>query len=80
MTLRVARLDRVHIRIARRGPPVPKAALGGVAHLGAAVEVIGRGLAVGIGIGILLIAGPGAVSLTTIGVLAIGSALVSWSE
>ena len=40
----------------------------------------GRGLAIGFGIGVLVVAGTSAASLVVIGVLAIGSALVTWTE
>jgi hypothetical protein len=80
MALPMARPERVEVRLVAPRRSFRPSTLGRVPHLGAAVEAIGRGLAVGIGLGILVIAGPGAASLTTIGLLAIGAALVSWSE
>ena len=80
MALPLARPDHIRVRIldggrsslsfARRHRPVVRAA----------VEVVGRGLAVGVGLGILLIAGPGAASLTALGILALGAALLSWDR
>ena len=45
------------------------------------IDVAARGLVVGVGVGVLLrSADMGAVSLTVVGILALGAALVSWSR
>lgn len=45
------------------------------------VDIAARGLVVGVGVGVLLrSADIGAVSLTVVGILALGAALVSWSR
>jgi len=44
------------------------------------VDVVGRGFAIGLAVGVLLVTDSDAGPLTVVGVLAIGSALVRWSE
>jgi hypothetical protein len=44
------------------------------------VGAVGRGLAVGLGLGLLIVAGTGAASLTVIGILALGAAMASWEQ
>ena len=76
MALPLVRVDRQQVV----DPLRSTSSLGRITTMGVLVDVVGRGLAIGFGVGILILAGSGAASLAVIGVLAIGSALVSWSE
>jgi hypothetical protein len=73
-------LPLVHADRQRVVDPQSPLTSGRVTIAGGWVDVLGRAIAIGFGVGILLITGSGAASLAVIGVLAIGSALVSWSE
>ena len=44
------------------------------------LDVVGRALAIGVAVGVLFLTGPGTVSLAVIGTLAVGAALLSWSD
>jgi hypothetical protein len=76
MALPLAHPDRIELRVAGRTRSLdfnsPRLAIRTV------VGVVARGLAIGVGLGLLLIAGPGASSLIAAGVLALGAALLSW--
>jgi hypothetical protein len=76
VALPLVRADRHRVVDPRR----PTSSLGGITTLGGLVDVVGRGLATGFGVGVLIVAGTGADSLAIIGIMAIGSALVSWSD
>ena len=75
MTFPLARIRR-HDIADRRGRPARRA----VTTVGTLFAVGARGLAVGFGIALLGLAGSGTASLAILGVLALGSALLSWSE
>jgi hypothetical protein len=78
MALRLARPEDITVRVAhgRRWLRAPMHTLPG--H--AAIDAVGRGLAIGLGLGLLLNASPGAISVTVVGILALGSALLSWDR
>ena len=77
-------LPLVHVdRLGLVDPRPSTSSLGRVTTLGGLLGLlglVGRGLAIGFGVAVLIATGSGAASLAVIGVLAIGSALVSWSE
>jgi hypothetical protein len=79
MALPLDRPTRVDIRVADPWRSFDFRSPGRIAPVRLAVGLVGRGLAVGMGAGVLL-SGPSAASLTFIGVLALGAALVSWDQ
>jgi hypothetical protein len=76
MALPLVQVDRQRAVDPRRSI----SSLGGITTFGGLVDVVGRGFAIGLAVGVLLITHSGAGPLTVVGILAIGSALVSWSE
>ncbi|MBA2382122.1 MAG: hypothetical protein H0V73_08430 [Chloroflexi bacterium] len=77
MTIRLARPE--HITVRRLSPPPTSTDPLPTPTLAFLVGAMIRGLLVGAAIGILVVSGhTGAVSVTTIGIIAIGVALLSW--
>lgn len=75
MDVRLHRPDRSTIRMNCGGRSLPAAGSGASTVVGVAV----RGILVGAGIGVLLVAGSlGITPVVVIGVLALGAALMSW--
>ena len=79
MALPLARLDDIRVRLIDPSPATSRSAMGGsVARL--TIGAVVRGLAVGLGLGLLIVAGSGAASLTVVGILALGAAMASWDQ
>ena len=79
MALPLARLDDIRVRLIDPSPATSRSAMGGsVARI--LLPAIVRGLAVGLGLGLLIVAGSGAASLTVVGILALGAAMASWDQ
>jgi hypothetical protein len=80
MALRLARPDDISVPLVGRRrsfdirPPLRPS------PIRTAVGVVGRGLVVGVALGLLLSTSPGAMTLTVVGILALGSALLSWDR
>ncbi len=72
-------LPLVHVDRHRAVDPRRTLSPGSITTLGGSLDVVGRAVAISF-VGILAVAGPGIASLAIIGILAIASALVSWSD
>ena len=77
MALPLARPDHIRVRLI---DPVPATSSSAVNRSAARVVVgaVVRGLAVGLGLGLLMVAGSSAASLTVIGIVALGAAMAGW--
>ena len=80
MALRLGRPDDITVRMAHRPRSFDIRSPTRSSPIQTATEVVGRGLAIGVGLGLLLTASPGAITLTVVGVLALGSAFLSWDR
>jgi predicted lipid-binding transport protein (Tim44 family) len=77
MALPLARPDHIRVRLI---DPLPATAASAASRSVARVVVgaVVRGLAVGLGLGLLIVAGSGAASLTVAGIVALGAAMAGW--
>jgi hypothetical protein len=67
--------QRVQVRFA-----TPRRSIGPISHGGSTLRVVVRAFLIGLGLGIVFIAGPAeAWSVAAVGIIAIGSALMSWA-
>ena len=80
MALRLVRPDDITVQMAHRPRSFDIRSQTKSSPIQTAVEVVGRGLAIGVGPGLLLTASPGATTLAVVGVLSLGSALLSWQR
>lgn len=79
MALPLARPDHIRVRLIEpRATPSSSAA--GRPAGSVVVGAVLRGLAVGLGLGLLIVAGTGAASLTVIGIVALGAAMAGWDR
>ena len=72
MALHLQRPVHVRIRVAGRRTRHRQG------WLALALAALGRGLLVGIALGVFLVTGSGVASITLVGVIALGAALLSW--
>jgi hypothetical protein len=72
MTIHLQRPAHVRVRLAGRRTRRRQR------WVGLALAGLGRGLLVGIALGIFLVTGAGVGSITLVGVIALGAALLSW--
>jgi hypothetical protein len=72
MTIHLQRPAHVRVRLAGRRT---RRRQGWIAL---ALAALGRGLLVGIALGVFLVTGSGVASVTLVGVIALGAALMSW--
>ena len=77
MQVVTSRPSAVHVRIAGRDNALPSPS----PRLRTALDIVVRGFLIGEAIGMLLLSeGNGVISVTVVGILAIGMALVSWDR
>jgi hypothetical protein len=75
MALPLARPDHIRVRLIE---PRTMPSVAGRTVARVVVGGLSRGLAVGLGLGLLIVAGSGAAPLTVIGIVALGAAMASW--
>ena len=78
MALPLARPDHIRVRLIE--PRTPSSSAAGRPAGSVVVGAVLRGLAVGLGLGLLIVAGTGAAPLTVIGIVALGAAMAGWDR